>query len=490
MKAEIGRIPAAAALNTPPQDAGLRDYQETTLQDLRNSGDSPVLVASPTGSGKTVIASTYIGEQRQQGKKVALLAHTDELIGQLTQAAEAQVGKGNVGVVQGEHKDFSKPVTVISHGTVASNPALVIPRDFKPDTLIIDEAHHSASEGYQDIIKTLGSEKLVGFTATPYRSDHLKLSDTYDTWICRVTPQQLIARGYLVPPTVVDVKLTDQAGREKQVNQANNLPELYAEAAAKARANGRKKIIIFGSQSPGYTPTEIVDRTARHLRSVGFRAEDILGTTNETDRKAAIQQFRRRNEGVLVNYGALNEGFDVPDTDAIVLGRDVVNRGTLAQIIGRALRPAPGKRDALVLNFSAKPAAAILRDVLSQTQAVGSGEGCGVLPMPGTKPRPAVPERRDGVAAATVAGAWPAQPPAHYGKKPWPPRTVVQTLLAQGLIKEQAEARAQLVGAGAGKSKPRTAGAGRGQVKAYVPARGSGGQDPMVRLGRRKHGPD
>ena len=88
------------------------------------------------------------------------------------------------------------------------------------------------------------------------------------------------------------------------------------------------------------------------------------------------------------------------------------------------------------------------------------------------------------------AEAWPDTPPAFWGAKPWPPRTVVQTLLARGLIKEQTKARAQPAGTGSGKRKPR-AGAGHGQVKASVPGKGSegsGGQDLMGRLGHRKHG--
>ena len=384
LTATIPKIPTAPPYNPRPKDTPgeLRDYQKEYLKDLLASGDDSVLVASPTGSGKTTLASAYIGNRLKQGQKVALLAHTDELITQLKEASEAQVGAGKVGVVKGENKDFSKPVTIISHGTVAADPENIIPRNFRPDTLIIDEAHHSAAEGYQDVIGTLKPRKLVGLTATPYREDQLKLADTYDRLICKVEPRELLERGYLVPPTIVDVDLKDKEGNDAKANEAKNLPELYAQAAATARSNGRQKILIFTGQSPGETPTEVVARTKEHLNAVGFQADDILGTTDKDDRQEAIKDFKDRPQGVLVNYGALNEGFDVASVDALVLGRNVGSRGTTAQILGRAIRSDTDtkKRDALILNLSEKDKATLLADVYGQTQARGRGEGCVKIP--------------------------------------------------------------------------------------------------------------
>ena len=118
---------------------------------------------------------------------------------------------------------------------------------------------------------------------------------------------------------------------------------------------------------------------------MGFQADDILGTTDKDDRQESIKDFKDRPQGVLVNYGALNEGFDVASVDALVLGRNVGSRGTTAQILGRAIRSntETKKRDALILNLSEKNKSQLLADVYGQTQARGRGEGCVRLPQRG-----------------------------------------------------------------------------------------------------------
>ena len=371
-------IPAAPPYNPPPPDTRgqLRPYQEQLYSDIKATGErEPVLVVAPTGAGKTRILAEYIKDLRAQDKKVAILAHREELLDQGEDAVAIALGLDSptkaareLGWVQGRRAEWGKPVTVISHGSVSDNPFGAVPHSFKPDVLIIDEAHHAAAEGFQSIINAIGPKKLVGFTATPYRTDDRKLGDTFDRTICRVETNDLIEKGYLVPPTVVDVDLKDSDGKEVSINQANNLPEIYAEAIARARGNGRKKIIVFVSGGPGQgnLPTDVVKQTSDALANLGVNAGEVLGSTDPKDRAEAVKKFRRRDDGILVNYGTLNEGFDAPDTDAIILGRNTGNPGTLAQIVGRGMRAAPGKRDVLVLNYSNRSGQEVKRLVVDQ----------------------------------------------------------------------------------------------------------------------------
>jgi hypothetical protein len=46
----------------------------------------------------------------------------------------------------------------------------------------------------------------------------------------------------------------------------------------------------------------------------------------------------------------LTEGFDAPHTSCIVVARPTKSPGLYVQMVGRGLRPAPGKRDALLLD--------------------------------------------------------------------------------------------------------------------------------------------
>ena len=330
------------------------------------------------------LVQLYRSCKRAKGKTVAFIAGTDELLSQARGKIRDATGQ-TPGLVQGSEKDFSRPVTVISHGTVASNPYGVLPKGYKPDVLIIDEAHHAGAEGYRNLIAAMsagekGGGKLVGFTATPYRNDGQPLDKIFGNTVCRVDTGDLIKDGYLLPPTVVDADLTGPGGRKAEINDASNLPELYADGIAKARAEGRRKIIVFVAGGPDGRPTDVVQRTTDELKSRGISAGEVMGSTSEAERKRAVARFNRAREGVLINYGTLNEGFDAPSTDAIILGRNTESVGTLAQIVGRGMRPDPDnpkKSDVLVLNYSSRPAAEIERLVYNQAGGDGKGITCG-----------------------------------------------------------------------------------------------------------------
>jgi len=52
------------------------------------------------------------------------------------------------------------------------------------------------------------------------------------------------------------------------------------------------------------------------------------------------------------NYGVLGVGFDYPELDCIILGRVSSSLTLYYQIIGRATRIHPNKKDALIVDFS------------------------------------------------------------------------------------------------------------------------------------------
>lgn len=68
---------------------------------------------------------------------------------------------------------------------------------------MIDEAHHSASDTYQEVINTLGfngpNKLLIGVTATPQRSDNLELGGTFDKVAYFRSIGTMIKAGYLSP---------------------------------------------------------------------------------------------------------------------------------------------------------------------------------------------------------------------------------------------------------------------------------------------------
>ena len=94
----------------------------------------------------------------------------------------------------------------------------------KFDLIIIDEAHRSASDGYLSILRRFDIP-VIGFTATPYRTDSRTLREVFNHLITGVTVAQMIKDGYLVP-TVVYAEKIDLSGVESKLDKLVNKSEV------------------------------------------------------------------------------------------------------------------------------------------------------------------------------------------------------------------------------------------------------------------------
>lgn len=73
-------------------------------------------------------------------------------------------------------------------------------------------------------------------------------------------------------------------------------------------------------------------------------------------RRDNLRQFRRGVNDVIVACRALDEGVDIPEADMAVIVSSTATRRQRIQRIGRALRAAPGKSDAIVVTIYATEA--------------------------------------------------------------------------------------------------------------------------------------
>jgi superfamily II DNA or RNA helicase len=92
----------------------------------------------------------------------------------------------------------------------------------------------------------------------------------------------------------------------------------------------------------------IVGRVAR----ADVRAEHLDGSTPLDDRTAILARLASGETKVVTNCMVLTEGFDCPDIGCCILARPTKKMGLFRQMIGRVLRPADGKPDAIVLDHS------------------------------------------------------------------------------------------------------------------------------------------
>ncbi len=336
----------------------LRPYQHEAVDAVLNAeqrGITRPLVALPTGAGKTIVAAELI---RRRGGTTLFLAHRDEL---LRQAADKitmvmpELALG-IGLVKATRDDTGARVVIGSVQTLAHKSRLAgLPRHF--DTVICDEAHRSAADGYVRIFEHLSDCPLrVGLTATPERNDKRHLADVWDEVVYRKTLPEMIAAGYLCDLRAVhvalDVDLDDvaqsngdfQAGALGRALEQANAPG-HISRAYREHASGRKALL--------FAPTvDLAHAMAARLSADGVPAEAVDAGTPGEQRRDVLARFRDGDVQVLSSVDIFTEGYDEPSIACVILARPTRSRIRFSQAIGRGCRIHPGKDDCLVLDVT------------------------------------------------------------------------------------------------------------------------------------------
>jgi hypothetical protein len=130
-------------------------------------------------------------------------------------------------------------------------------------------------------------------------------------------------------------------------------------AAHKEYAHDRPAIAFTVSVAGAYALAEA-------FRQAGYTAVAADGTTDKAVRRGLLADFRAGRYQILVNCGLWTEGLDVPEIAAIHLARPTYSDGLYIQMVGRGLRPVPGKDDCLILDYLPADArnVAMLGDIL------------------------------------------------------------------------------------------------------------------------------
>ena len=99
----------------------------------------------------------------------------------------------------------------------------------------------------------------------------------------------------------------------------------------------------------------------------GVRAEHVDGSTPKTERDAILARLASGETQVVCNCMVLTEGFDLPAIGSIMLARPTKQIGLFRQMVGRGLRPAPGKTNLILIDHSG----AVYRHGCSKTASSG-----------------------------------------------------------------------------------------------------------------------
>jgi len=350
----------------------LRPYQQQALDKIlwAQKLEGNDICVLPTGAGKSIVIAELANALNQP---ILILQPTKEILEQNYEKLSQYVDIEDIGIYSA-----SMNQKIIKHYTFATIQSIYKkPDDFKHfKMVIIDECHlvnpKKLDGMFTKFLKEIGSPKVVGFTATPYRLDLTYFYDHHGWlsaqtaiklinrmkgrfWyriIFNINNKELVDQNYLVPLEYIDRAIIDQteiptnkslsdfdldayeikiSSKEKQILE--NLA--YARTIA-------KQILVFCSSV----------RQATKLNTLIDDSAVVTAKTSAKDRENIISNFKNGKLPIVFNVGVLTTGFDHPSLDCIVLIRPTRSIALYYQMLGRGVRKAEGKTSCKVIDLT------------------------------------------------------------------------------------------------------------------------------------------
>ena len=301
--------------------------------------------------------------------RVIVIAHVSELLEQNAKAIQGQCPGIHLTFYNAKmkKKNMDGQVVVGSIQSIYKKAHQI--QNPPADIIIIDEAHMIPHDGdgmyrrfFNDMKQINPYVKCIGYTATPFRTKggllHKGKGALFDGICYEIGIVDLINQGYLSPiltPTMsmkMDTSGVAVHGGDyvaKQLEQAVDTDEITQACVDEIMdyCAGRNKWLVF---TTGISHCEHV---RDEIRSRGIACEMLTGKTPTEERNQIIAWHKERAQEprCLVNVSVLTTGYDNPYIDLLVFMRPTRSPVLYIQMIGRAMRIAPGKHNAIVLDF-------------------------------------------------------------------------------------------------------------------------------------------
>lgn len=333
----------------------LRDYQEKAREAVQNeweNGRKRTLLVLPTGCGKTIVFSKIIEDRVKLGERVLVLAHRSELLEQASDKLKTATGLGTA-LEKAESTSIGSWYRVVV-GSVQTMQREKRLKQFPPDyfdTIVVDEAHHCISDGYQKVLQYFDEANVLGVTATPDRGDMKNLGTYFDSLAYEYSLVEAIKSGYLTKiqavtiPLSLDLTSVSQQAGDFKASEIGTALDPYLEQIADEmlkQCKDRKTVVFLPLVKTSQKFRDI-------LNSKGFKAAEVNGESK--DRTEILKDFDNDKYNVLCNSMLLTEGWDCPTVDCVVVLRPTKVRALYSQMVGRGTRLAEGKNSLLLLDF-------------------------------------------------------------------------------------------------------------------------------------------
>lgn len=334
------------------------------LRKIYESGEKKALLISATGTGKTY-ASAFA--MRELGfKRVLFLVHRNQIAKQALESYRKVFDdKVSMGLVTGKEQKYDSDFVFATVQTLSKKESLEKYTRDAFEAIVIDEAHHSASDSYKKVMDYFVPKLWLGMTATPdKRDDNLAGKNIYEIFdhqiAYEIRLQNAMEEDLLCPFHyfgITDLEVVTDVGKSVE-EKTENFRYLISDARVKNVMKQAKFFGYSGERVKGLIFCSRIDEAKKlslKFNEQGWRTLVLSGSDSEEIRAAAIERLAgEENENALdyiISVDIFSEGVDVPEINQVIMLRPTESPIVFIQQLGRGLRKATGKEYVVVLDF-------------------------------------------------------------------------------------------------------------------------------------------
>mgnify|MGYP001421540196 FL=1 len=332
------------------------------LEKHKTEEQDNLLICIPTGGGKTVISGNGFKKflDNNKDEKILFLVPLQCLVSQTYNTLKAigidvsvfhntikkDIDGNNFKMGLDSQVIISMPET-FQNDLALEDSERTIPDSFVPYAIAMDEAHRMTSDMNQMIKFKYQDALVIGFTATPFRSQNKEgehLTEWYGNNLKQyVTVAELIELGRLVQPYYYEF------------DDSDSVFDNWKLLADKEDKDKRSTVIFTSNTDQSLKLKEVFlkNNITAEIITAGSKVVPgvVVKSQTHAERNEIYRKFRDREITVLISVDALCEGWDEPSANICLITRRVISMSIWQQMIGRVLRAFKDKEYALVLDF-------------------------------------------------------------------------------------------------------------------------------------------
>lgn len=334
------------------QPAAINFIVQKTHQLSKLKTKPRIIVASPTGAGKSRIVMEAMKRLNAEGKRTAFVVNRRTLITQFSDSAKSDGISFSMLASGYGDGDLSAPNVIIAADTLISR---VLKKDGASmplvDVVFIDEAHLNCNGGKFEILKRFTDSGAIvyGITATPIGMAH-----AYDDIAIFGTNSELRKCGALMPamvygpdePDMRHIKRVNVEFVQKDVEKwfGKHRHQIFGRVLEFYKIlNPQQRPAILFAPGLGESVWFVDELEKAGVSAVHIDGEDIYRNgqylaSDPVTRKKVFEQVRNGQIKIISNRHVMREGIDLPELYHEIIATPIGSLRSYIQIVGRVLR--------------------------------------------------------------------------------------------------------------------------------------------------------